>query len=131
MIVDELNEIGIDFEVLQNAVPNADQFDVFDLVSLIAWDANPLTRRERAANVKKRNYFAKYGEQARAVLEALLDKYANHGIVDIEDANILDLPPFNEFGTRTQIRRGIFGGSDEFSKALTELEEAIYQQLSA
>ncbi len=131
VIVDELNEIGIDFEVLQNAVPNADQFDVFDLVSHIAWDAKPLTRRERAANVKKRNYFAKYGEQARAVLEALLDKYANHGIVDIEDANILDLPPFNEFGTRTQIRRGIFGGSDEFSKALTELEEAIYQQLSA
>jgi len=131
VIVDELNEIGIDFEVLQNAVPNADQFDVFDLVSHIAWDAKPLTRRERAANVKKRNYFARYGEQARAVLEALLDKYANHGIVDIEDANILDLPPFNEFGTRTQIRRGIFGGSDEFSKALTELEEAIYQQLSA
>ena len=131
VIVDELNEIGIDIEVLQNAVPNADQFDVFDLVSHIAWDAKPLTRRERAANVTKRNYFAKYGEQARAVLEALLDKYANHGIVDIEDANILDLPPFNEFGTRTQIRRGIFGGSDEFSKALTELEEAIYQQLSA
>ena len=131
VIVDELNEIGIDIEVLQNAVPNADEFDVFDLVSHIAWDAKPLTRRERAANVKKRNYFARYGEQARAVLEALLDKYANHGIVDIEDANILDLPPFNEFGTRTQIRRGIFGGSDEFSKALTELEEAIYQQLSA
>ena len=131
VIVDELHEIGIDIEVLQNAVPNADQFDVFDLVSHIAWDAKPLTRRERAANVKKRNYFARYGDQARAVLEALLDKYANHGIVDIEDANILDLPPFNEFGTRTQIRRGIFGGSDEFSKALTELEEAIYQQLSA
>ena len=131
VIVHELNEIGIDFEVLQNAVPNADEFDVFDLVSHIAWDAKPLTRRERAANVKKRNYFARYGEQARAVLEALLDKYANHGIVDIEDANILDLPPFNEFGTRTQIRRGIFGGSEEFSKALTELEEAIYQQLSA
>ena len=131
VIVNELNEIGVDIEVLQNAVPNADEFDVFDLVSHIAWDAKPLTRRERAANVKKRNYFAKYGEQARAVLEALLDKYANHGIVDLEDANILDLPPFNEFGTRTQIRRGIFGGSEEFSKALTELEEAIYQQLSA
>lgn len=66
VIVNELNEIGIDLEVLQNAVPNADEFDVFDLVSHIAWDAKPLTRRERAANVKKRNYFAKYGEQARS-----------------------------------------------------------------
>lgn len=131
VVVNELNELGIDIQVLHNAIPNAEQFDVFDLIAHIAWDAKPLTRRERAENVKKQNYFAKYGEQARAVLEALLEKYADHGITDIEDAKILDLPPFNEFGSRTQIRRGIFGGSEEFSRALTELEHAIYQQLSA
>ncbi|NQV29079.1 MAG: DEAD/DEAH box helicase family protein [Rhodopirellula sp.] len=131
VVVNELNELGIDLEVLRKAVPHSEQFDVFDLVAHIAWDAKPLTRRERAENVKKQNYFGKYGEQAKAVLEALLDKYADHGIIDIEDAKILDLPPFTEFGSRTQIRRSIFGGSEAFSKALTELEEAIYQQLSA
>jgi len=131
VVVNELEELGIDLTVLREAIPESERFDVFDLVAHIAFDAKPLTRQERANNVKKQNYFAKYGEQARAVLEALLDKYADHGIIDIEDANILDLPPFTAFGTRTQIRRGIFRGSDEFSKALTELEEAIYQQLSA
>ena len=131
IVVNELSELGIDAEILRNAVPNSDQFDVFDLIAHIAFDAKPLTRRERAENVKKRNYFAKYGDQARAVLEALLEKYADHGITDIEDANILDLPPFTEFGTRTQIRRVIFGGSDEFTKALTELEEALYTNTAA
>src|SRR6201999_3590069 len=89
-VLDELNEVGIDMQVLENAVPKADEFDVFDLVAHIAWDAKALTRRERPNNVKKRNYFAKYGEQARAVLEALLEKYAEHGIADIEDAAILE-----------------------------------------
>jgi type I restriction enzyme R subunit len=76
--------------------------------------------------VKKQNYFGKYGEEARAVLEALLEKYADHGIVDIEDPKILELPPFNALGTKTQIRRGVFGGIDNYSLALTELEQAIY-----
>ena len=126
-IIDELDELGIDFDVLRNSIPSAEQFDVFDLVSHIAWDAKPLTRAERVNNVKKRNYFAKYGDQARAVLEALLDKYADHGIADIEDAKILELPPFTQFGTRTQIRRSIFGGNDKFSEALTHLEKALYE----
>ncbi len=128
VILNELSELGIDLQVLENAVPKAQEFDVFDLVAHIAWDQKPLTRRERANNVKKRDYFAKYGEQARAVLEALLDKYADHGIADIEDAKILELPPFNEFGTKMQIRREIFGGTEEFSRALTELENALYSQ---
>lgn len=131
IVVNELNELGIDVQVLQQAVPNSQQFDIFDLVAHIAWDQKPLTRRERAENVRKRNYFGKYGEQARAVLEALLDKYADHGIIDIEDANILDLPPFDGFGSRTQIRRVIFGSSEAFSQALTELEQALYDQLAA
>lgn len=130
-VLDELSEVGIDLQVLENAVPKADEFDIFDLVAHIAWDAKPLTRRERANNVKKRNYFAKYGEQARAVLEALLEKYAEHGIADIEDAAILELPPFDEFGTKMQIRREIFGGTEAFSRALTELEAALYSTQAA
>jgi type I restriction enzyme R subunit len=81
--------------------------------------------------VKKRNYFAKYGDEARAVLEALLEKYAIHGITGIENPMTLELPPFTALGTKTQIRRGIFGGNDKYSAALTELEKAIYEKLSA
>jgi type I restriction enzyme R subunit len=131
VILDELNEFGIDLQILSNAVPKAEELDAFDLIAHIAWDQKPLTRRERANNVKKRNYFAKYGEQARAVLEALLEKYADHGITDIEDATILELPPFDEFGGKRIIRYDIFGGPDEFSKALTELEQELYSAQAA
>lgn len=131
VVVNELDELGIDINVLREAIPDSDRFDVFDLVAHIAFDAKPLTRQERANKVKKRNYFAKYGDEARAVLEALLEKYADHGIIDIEDAKILELPPFTEFGTRTQIRRGIFGGNDKYSEALTQLEKALYEMQEA
>jgi type I restriction enzyme R subunit len=86
----------------------------------------PLTRRERANNVKKRDVFGKYGEQARAVLEALLDKFADHGVQDIEDAKVLELPPFDQFGSKTQIRRGIFGSVEQYTQAVHELEQALY-----
>ncbi|MCF7963201.1 MAG: DEAD/DEAH box helicase family protein [Pirellula sp.] len=131
VILDELNELGIDMQILANAIPKAEELDAFDLIAHIAWDQKPLTRRERANNVKKRNYFAKYGEQARAVLEAILEKYADHGIADIEDATILELPPFDEFGGKRIIRYDIFGGPDEFSKALTELEQELYSAQAA
>jgi len=127
-VIDELREAGIPLEVLQQAVPQAHELDAFDLVAHIAYDQKPLTRKERADQVRKRNYFAKYGDQARAVLEALLDKYADHGVTDLEDPNVLELPPFTELGTKTQIRRGIFGGSERFSQALTEMERALYEQ---
>ena len=125
-VVDELKELGIPLEVLGQAVPNADELDVFDLIAHIAFDQKPLTRAERANNVKKRNYFGKYGDQARQVLEALLEKYANHGITDIEDSKVLELPPFDQLGSKTQIRRGIFGGPEHYSQAITELEQALY-----
>jgi type I restriction enzyme R subunit len=130
-VIDELKDLGIPLEALRQAVSNSEGLDVFDLVTHIAFDQKPLTRQERANNVKKRNYFGKYGEQARAVLEALLEKYADHGIGDIEDAKILELPPFDKYGTKTQIRRGIFGGADKYSQAITELEQALYTQMSA
>ena len=127
-VIDELREQGIPLEVLREAVPQGEVIDAFDLIAHIAFDQPPLSRRERANNVKKRNYFGRYGEEARAVLEALLEKYADHGITDIEDPKILELPPFNKIGSKTQIRRGIFGGNERYSQALTELEQQIYQE---
>ena len=116
---------------MRQAVPNSADFDVFDLIAHIAFDQRPLTRQERANAVKKRNYFAKYGEQARAVLEALLDKYADHGITDIEDPKVLELPPLDRYGTKSQIRRGIFGGAEAYARAVTELERALYADMTA
>jgi type I restriction enzyme R subunit len=130
-VIDELKDQGILLEVLQEAIPDGNLLDVFDLIAHIAFDQKPLTRKERANNVKKRNYFVKYGDQAKAVLEGLLEKYADHGIGDIEDAKILELPPFDQLGTKTQIRRGIFGGADKYAQAITELEQALYGQMSA
>ena len=130
-VIDELKEQGIPLDALREAVPDGAALDAFDLVAHIAFDQKPLSRRERANNVKKRDYFGKYGEQAQTVLDALLEKYADHGIVDIEDPKILELPPFSQFGTKTQIRRAIFGSSENYSQALTELEQAIYEQLTA
>lgn len=99
--------------------------DPFDLVCHVAFDQPPLTRRERAENVKKRNYFAKYGTQARAVLEALLEKYADQGIEHIETREILRVQPINKFGTPVEIVR-MFGGPEQYDQAVRDLESALY-----
>jgi type I restriction enzyme R subunit len=125
-VLEELVEHGVPLEILQQAVPNGHELDAFDLVAHVAFDQKPLTRRERANNVKKRDVFGKYGEQARAVLDALLDKFADHGIQNIEDAKILELPPFDQFGSKTQIRRKIFGGIEQYKEAVREIEQALY-----
>ena len=125
-VLEELADYGVSLEVLQQAVQNGAELDVFDLVAHVAFDQKPLTRRERANNVKKSDVFGQYGEQARAVLEALLDKFADHGVQDIEDAKVLELPPFDQFGSKTQIRRGIFGGVDQYTQAVQALEQALY-----
>jgi len=125
-IIDELTEQGLPLEVLQQAVNNGQELDLFDLVSHVAFDQKPLTRRERAKQVKKRDIFSKYGGQARAVLDALLEKFADHGVQDMEDAKVLELPPFDRFGSKTQIRRGIFGGVEHYTQAVNELERALY-----
>jgi type I restriction enzyme R subunit len=98
-------------------------------VAYVAFDRKPLTRRERANRVRKRDVFSKYGDQARAVLEALLEKYADHGISDIEDHKILELPPFEQYGTKTQIRRGVFGGVEQYARAVSELEKVLYDDV--
>jgi type I restriction enzyme, R subunit len=127
-VLEELAEHGVSLGILQQAVPNGAELDAFDLVAHVAFDQKPLTRRERANNVKKRDVFGQYGEQARAVLEALLDKFAAHGVQDIEDAKVLELPPFDQFGSKTQIRRGIFGSVEQYTQAVQALEHALYEQ---
>ncbi len=125
-ILEELADHGIPLSVLKQAIHNGNELDAFDLVAHIAFDQKPLTRRERANNVKKRDIFGKYGEQARTVLEALLDKFADHGVQDIEDPKVLELPPFDQLGSKTQIRRGIFGSVEHYTEAVHELEQALY-----
>lgn len=122
-IVDELEEHGILLHALAEEVGK--DFDPFDLVLHVAYDQKPLTRRERALNVRKRNYFGKYGEQARQVLEALLDKYAEEGIENIEQMEVLRVHPLTEFGSPVEIVRS-FGGKAAYVQALRELEEQLY-----
>ena len=122
-IIDELAEEGIFFEALAEEVGR--NCDPFDLVCHVAWDMPPLTRRERAEQVIKRNYFSKYGDQARRVLEALLDKYADAGIAQIEQTQILTISPFTEYGTPTEIIPS-FGGLEQYQQAVHELEDALY-----
>ena len=96
------------------------------MICHIAWDAPALTRKERAENVRKRNYWTKYGEQARSVLKALLDKYSESGIENIEDMKILTVEPLKNMGTPTEIVK-IFGGKPQYLAALRELEAEIYR----
>lgn len=124
LIIDELAGHGIDFAHLEKEIAHG--CGAFDLICHIAYDQPPLTRAERANNVKKRNYFTKYGDKARAILEALLDKYANEDIGAIESAKVLKYRPFNEFGTTVEIIDNVFGGKDGYEHAIEELEHAIY-----
>lgn len=123
-IIAELVEQGVMVDALYEAVDK--QVDLFDLICHVAYDQLPLTRKERANNVKKRNYFTKYGDQARKVLEALLDKYADQGIENIENIQILTVPPINEFGSVTEIIKA-FGSREEYEKAIKELENELYK----
>lgn len=122
-IIAELTDQGVMVESLYEAVDK--QVDLFDLICHVAYDQPPLTRKERANNVKKRNYFSKYGDQARKVLEALLDKYADQGIENIENIQILTVPPINEFGSVTEIIKS-FGSREAYEKAIRELENELY-----
>lgn len=123
VVIDELKEHGVIFEELEDRIGK--DLDPFDLVCHIAWDRPPLTRRERAENVKKKDYFTRYGEKARMVLNALLDKYADEGIGAIEDMQILTISPLSEIGTPIQIVE-MFGDKDSFDRAVTELAQLLY-----
>lgn len=122
-ILRELEDHGVLLTALSDEVGK--DFDAFDLICHVAFDQPPLTRRERAEQVKKRNYFAKYGEQARKVLESLLEKYADTGIENIEDIKILTLDPFKDLGTASELVSA-FGGKPAYMAALHELEQNLY-----
>jgi type I restriction enzyme R subunit len=124
-IIEELTGQNIVFKNLREAV-NKDM-DIFDVICHIAFDQPPLTRAERVRNVKKRDYFTKYGKQARRVLEALLDKYADQGIENIEDMKILQVKPLDQFGSPVEIVK-LFGGKKQYLEAITELEQEIYRE---
>lgn len=123
-IRDLLHEKGIDLELLKEEQHMTD-VDDFDFICHVAFDKKPLTRKERANNVKKRDFFSKYSGVAREVLEALLDKYMNTGIYEIEKTEILKLDPFLKLGKPAKIA-GYFGGKEGYLKAVQELEQAIY-----
>lgn len=101
--------------------------DPFDLICHVAFDRPPLTRRERAENVRKRDVFTKYGPQARTVLEALLQKYQDEGILGLDDPRILQIAPFAEMGTPLQLIKE-FGARSDFEQAVHELQAALYQE---
>jgi type I restriction enzyme R subunit len=122
-IVRELEEQNIPLDMLQDAVGK--DYDPFDLVCHVAYDQPPLTRKERADNVRKRNYFARYGERTRAVMEAILNQYSNQGIEAIESPDALKVFPFTQIGTPVEIIQA-FGGRNQFQAALRDLENQIY-----
>jgi type I restriction enzyme R subunit len=124
-ILEELAAKGVFLDELADQVGR--DYDAFDLVCHVAFDAPPLTRKERADKVKKRNVFAKYGEQARAVLDALLQKYADSGIASVESLEILKVDPLTAHGTPVEIIK-LFGGKPAYLAALRELETALYQE---
>ncbi|MCI6482457.1 EcoAI/FtnUII family type I restriction enzme subunit R [Treponema porcinum] len=123
-IIEELENQGIIFEELKDEIKN--DLDIFDLICHIAWDAPALTRKERAENVRKRNYWTKYGDKARNVLNAILDKYAETGIEAIEDMKVLTVPPITDIGTPKEIIDS-FGGKPQYLQAIRELEAEIYK----
>ena len=123
IIIDELANEGVFFEALAEEIGK--DLDPFDIICHVAWDKPPISRKERAEQVKKRNYFTKYGEQAQKVINALLDKYADEGVEPIEETKILTIQPFTDYGTPIEIIK-IFGGKAQYEEAVKELEQAIY-----
>lgn len=123
-IIEELEAEGVFFDSLKEEVGS--EWDPFDLICHVAFDAKPLTRRERAENVKKRDYFTKYSKKAQAVLRNLLDKYADSGLVNVESTEILRMDPFNKIGTPLELIRA-FGSREDYERAIKELEAELYR----
>jgi len=124
-IVEELEAEGLPLDPITEELGK--DLDPFDLICHVAFDKKPLTRRERADNVKKRDVFTKYGGQARAVLDALLAKYADEGMLNLDDTNVLKITPFTAMGTPVQLIRA-FGDRKGFEQAVQELQDAMYQE---
>lgn len=120
-------EMGIDIKALKKD-QGMEDVDDFDFICYVAYGTKPLTRKERANNVKKKDFFSKYSGDARAVLEILLDKYMNQGITEVEDIKVLSLADFANYGKPAKIVK-LFGGKNEYEQAVKELEENIYEEI--
>ncbi|PEV93979.1 EcoAI/FtnUII family type I restriction enzme subunit R [Bacillus thuringiensis] len=123
-IIEELKEHGVILDALREET-GLNEIDDFDLICHIAYDMKPLTRKERANNVKKRNYFGKYSEVAQKVLENLLEKYMNEGVYNLDDAKVLRLEPFCEIGKPRDLIQA-FGGKNGWHTAIKELEKELF-----
>jgi len=126
-ILDELAEEGLVLDVLARVVGK--DLDPFDLICHVAFDRPPLSRLERANNVRKRDVFTKYGPQARAVLDTLLQKYQDTGSINLDDPRILKIDPFDKMGTPLQLFKE-FGSRADFEKAVHELQAALYEKVA-
>ncbi|MUK65236.1 EcoAI/FtnUII family type I restriction enzme subunit R [Aliivibrio fischeri] len=124
-VIKELELAGIIWSALEDEVGK--EMDPFDLICHVVYDQPPLTRKERADNVKKRNYFTKYSETAQQVLDNLLVKYADEGVQEIENIQVLKVKPFDEMGRPLEIIKNGFGGKPQYLEAVSELEAAIYE----
>jgi type I restriction enzyme, R subunit len=124
-VVEELEAEGLPLDMI--AAELGRDLDPFDLICHIAFDAKPLTRQERAENVKKRDVFTKFGHQARAVLEALLAKYADEGVMNLDDLGVLKISPFSGMGSVIELVNA-FGGKPGFEQAVRDLQNAIYEE---
>ena len=125
VIVEELAAEGLPLDIIVEELGK--DLDPFDMICHVAFDAKPLTRRERAESVKKRDAFTKYGDKARAVLDALLTKYADEGVLNIDDANVLKIPPLDKLGTPLELVRA-FGGKPGFEQAVHDLQSELYKE---
>jgi type I restriction enzyme R subunit len=124
-IIEELEAEGLPLDLIAGELGK--DLDPFDLICHVAFGKKPLTRRERAEKVKKRDLFTRYEGQARAVLDALLAKYADQGVLNLDDTNVLTIPPISALGTRVELIRA-FGGREKFVAAVHELQSALYQE---
>jgi len=124
-ILDELEAEGLTIDPIVEELGR--DLDPFDLILHVAFDAKPLTRAERAANVRKRDVFGQHGEKARAVLDALLTKYADEGVLNLDDAAVLRIAPFDRIGTPVELVRA-FGGKPDFERAVHDMQAELYRQ---
>ena len=125
-IIDELAENNVLLDAVREENPALQDCDYFDIISHVAFDQKPLTRKERIEGVKKRNYLAKYEGQARKVIEGLMEKYGEVGVTNIENSQILSLNPFAQIAKRPRIMKGIFKSPEEYNEAVKDLENELY-----
>ncbi|TGP82070.1 DEAD/DEAH box helicase [bacterium M00.F.Ca.ET.227.01.1.1] len=128
VIVEELESQGVSLDALREEVKNGYTFGAFDLLCHVAYGSSPLTRKERTERLRRRDYFGKYEGKVRAVLEGLLDKYADDDFAPLENAKVLQLKPFDEIGTPVEIVRGVFGGKSAYEAAIRELQAELYRE---